>query len=90
MGHALFLMNEQMILDWLKPEADNLVARLSRLSDHAAVADELYFSVLTRPATQEEQAEVADYLQRFSQRRVEALQELSWALLSSAEFRTNH
>lgn len=90
MGHALFLMNEQMILDWLKPEADNLVARLSRLSDHAAVADELYFSVLTRPATQEEQAEVADYLQRHSQRRVEALQELSWALLSSAEFRTNH
>ncbi len=90
MGHALFLMNEPLILDWLTPHQGNLVDRLSQLSDDAAVADELYLSVLTRPATQDEQAEVAEYLQQFSQHRLHALQELAWALLSSAEFRTNH
>ena len=30
MGHALFLMNEEMVLDWLKPKSGNLVERLSK------------------------------------------------------------
>jgi hypothetical protein len=41
MGHALFLMNDQGVLDWLKPKSGNLVERLSKLNDPAAVADEL-------------------------------------------------
>jgi hypothetical protein len=90
MGHALYLMNERMVLDWLKPKSGNLVERLSKLSDPTAVADELYVSVLTRTPTAEEVAEVAAYLEQFKDRREAALGELAWALISSAEFRTNH
>lgn len=89
MGHALFLMNDQGLLDWLNPKSGNLVERLSKLND-MAVADELYISALTRRPTKEESAEVAAYLAQNEDRRTEALGELVWALISSAEFRMNH
>jgi len=89
MGNALFLMNDQGVLDWLKPKSGNLVDRLTKLDD-AAVADELYLSVLTRPPTEEETAEVVGYLAKFKDRRTDALGELAWALIASAEFRMNH
>lgn len=90
MGHALFLMNDQGILNWLKPRSGNLVERLSKLTEESLVADELYISVLTRPPTKEESTEVARYLAQNRDRRIEALGELVWALISSAEFRMNH
>ena len=90
MGDALFLMNDRGLLDWLKPGPGNLVERLTQLSDAAAVADELYVSVLTRQPTEDETAEVAEYLEQSKERRTEALSELAWALISSAEFRMNH
>lgn len=90
MGHALFLMNDQLVLDWLKPKPGNLIERLAKLDDAKKAADELYINVLTRPPTEEEATEVAEYLEKFKDRRTEALGELAWALLSSAEFRTNH
>ena len=91
MTHALFLMNERLVLDWLKPRAGNLVERLSKLEAPEAVADELYLSVLTRRPLPEERAEVAAYLAKGGKdRRGAALGELAWALLASAEFRLNH
>jgi len=89
-GHSLFLMNEPLILAWLEPKPGNLVDRLSKLEEPAAVADELYLSVLTRLPSEAERAEVAGYLERFPDRRVAALGELAWALIASAEFRSNH
>ncbi|TWU26808.1 hypothetical protein Pla52o_06630 [Novipirellula galeiformis] len=90
MGHALFLKNDQGVLEWLKPQAGNLVERLAKMKDAATIADELYVSVLTRMPSEEETAEVAAYLAQFKDRRSEALGELAWALLASAEFRMNH
>jgi hypothetical protein len=90
MGHALFLMNEALVLRWLQPAGGNLVERLSGMTDNAALADELYLSVLTRTASDEEKAEVASYLEKFASRRPQALGDLVWALVCSAEFRANH
>lgn len=90
MGHALFLMNDQGILDWLKPQSGNLVERLTKQTNSKVIAEELYMSVLTRLPTEEETAEVDSYLTIYADRRIEALGELAWALLSSAEFRMNH
>ncbi len=90
MGHALFLMNDPGLLAWLKPKSGNLVERLSKLSDSPAIADELYISALTRLPTDEEIEEVDAYLVANNSRRIEALGELVWALISSAEFRMNH
>jgi len=89
-GHSLFLMNEPLILDWLRPQPGNLVDRLSKREDVEAIAEELYLSVLTRMPNTEERAEVDEYLARFSERRSAALGELAWALITSAEFRSNH
>ncbi len=88
--HALFLMNEQLVLQWLQPHEGNLMDRLGALDDAAAVADELYLSVLTRRPDDEERDIVMSYLEEQAARRSEALSELAWSLLTSAEFRLNH
>jgi hypothetical protein len=81
MTHALFLMNDRLILNWLKPADGNLVSRLSKLSGDA-VADELYLSVLTRLPVAAERKEVAAYKGNVA--------DLAWALIASTEFRMNH
>ena len=89
MTHALFLMNDRLVLDWLRPFEGGLVSRLSRRGDNA-VAEELYLSVLTRMPDATERKEVAGFLERNGKRRDEALGELAWALIASTEFRMNH
>jgi hypothetical protein len=89
-GHSLFLMNEPLILDWLKPQPGNLVAHLIRQENDSQLIDELYASILTRLPTDEESQVVTEYLKRFADRRPAAISELAWALLASAEFRLNH
>ena len=57
---ALFVLNDVQVLEMFKPQAGNLVDRLSKLSDPAAIADELYLSVLSRLPSAEEKAEVGE------------------------------
>ncbi|HEX8199974.1 MAG TPA: DUF1549 domain-containing protein, partial [Isosphaeraceae bacterium] len=45
---ALFVQNDRAVLDLLTPRPDNLVDRLAKQADAAAVAAELYVSILTR------------------------------------------
>ena len=87
---ALFLMNDAIVLGWIKPEGENLAARLNKETDATKVADELYISVLSRQPTVEEQQEVADFLAARGDRREKAVSSLIWALLASNEFCTNH
>lgn len=87
---ALFLSNGGQIRGWLSPSGTNLTARLLKLKDANAIAEELYLSILTRRPTQTEIKDVADYLKTRDKDRPAALQELAWGLLTSAEFRFNH
>ncbi len=87
---ALFLANGGVVKGWLAPSGDNLTGRLLKLEDPSQIADELYVSVLTRLPTDAEKGEVAKYLAARPTDKPLALQELAWALLSSAEFRFNH
>jgi hypothetical protein len=87
---ALFLANGPLVRSWLAPRAGNLTDRLSRLTRPEDVADELYLSILTRLPDDEERQEVAGFLGSRSTDRPAALQDLAWALLTSAEFRFNH
>jgi hypothetical protein len=87
---ALFLSNGQPIQSWLAPSGENLMARLAKLSDDSAVAEELYLSLYSRRPGDDERSEVAKYLAGRGKERVPALQELTWALLASVEFRFNH
>jgi hypothetical protein len=87
---ALFLSNGRQIQTWLAPSNGSLVGRLAPLADAAAVAEELYLSLYSRRPTDEERADVAQYLSERGKERVPALQELAWAMLTSTEFRFNH
>ncbi|HUG93860.1 MAG TPA: DUF1549 domain-containing protein [Planctomycetaceae bacterium] len=85
---ALFFSNGGTVRGWIA--GGTLLERLSKLEQPAAVAEELYLSVLTRRPSESEIADVAAYLESRKDERPAALQELAWALLSSTEFRFNH
>ena len=87
---ALFLMNDEVVLGWLEPQGNNLVARLTKQDDNQQLAEELYLSVLSRIPADKEVTEVADHLSGRSQDRSAACGELVWALLASTEFGVNH
>ena len=90
LNKSLFLMNDKMIIHWLKPSEGNLIERLIKLTTAEAIAEELYLSVLARLPEEDEKTSTADYLQQNKNRREGALGDLTWALLNSAEFRLNH
>ncbi|MGE0695693.1 MAG: DUF1549 domain-containing protein [Pirellulales bacterium] len=87
---ALFLANGGTLTGWLNPGGNNLTERLSKLDQPAAVADELYLSVLSRRPTADELAGVTAYWQAAASDRATAAREMVWALLTCAEFRFNH
>ena len=90
LNKALFLMNDRLIQDWLKPQKGNLVERLTKLKTPQAIAEEMYLSMLARLPKKDETDSVADYLKQNEKRRAAALGDLAWALLTSTEFRLNH
>lgn len=90
LASALFILHDQAILDLLVARPGNLVERLDKITDASLLAEELYLAVLSRKPTDEERAEVADYLMKHADRRTLALGQLTWALLASTEFCVNH
>jgi hypothetical protein len=63
---------------------------LLNTQDPKQLAEELYLSVLTRRPTAAETSEVETYLAPRAEDRPAAIKELTWALLTSSEFRFNH
>ena len=89
LDQTLFLKNGDLLRGWLASRPGNLTHRLTELKD-AALAEELYLSVLTRHPNDEERKEIAAYLANRPANRSQALEDLVWALATSAEFRFNH
>jgi hypothetical protein len=87
---ALFFRNGGELQSWLAPSGGNLTDRLRQIEDATALAEELYLSVLTRLPTAEETADVASFLAAPETDKSKAVQEMAWALLTSAEFRFQH
>jgi hypothetical protein len=87
---ALFLLNDPTVIGWLKPQENNLAARLEKLTDAAAFAEELYLCILTRKPSDDEKKAVAEYLTKHADRRTEAIRTIAWSLLASNEFGINH
>ncbi|MGH7134249.1 MAG: DUF1553 domain-containing protein, partial [Pirellulales bacterium] len=87
---TLFVANGGVLRSWIAPQPGNLADRLSRVTEPAAVAEQLYLCVLSRPPGADEIADLTVYLQQRAQDRPAAIQEWIWALLASDEFRFNH
>lgn len=89
-NQALWLGNGPDLTGQLQAGGGNLVERLAALGDDAAVADELFVSVLSRPPDAAEVADVVGLLTGRGADRPAAVAEVLWALLACAEFRFNH
>jgi hypothetical protein len=87
---ALYLSNNDLVLGWIRPRPGNLADRLGKLTSSAAIADELYMSVFTRPPDRDEVIAVAGFLQDRGVDRADAITELIWSMVASTEFRFNH
>ena len=84
---ALYFANGGPIRSWLSPSGDNLTGRLLKLETDAELANELYLATLVRNPTNEEVKDIANYLAARGDSKKEAVQELAWGLITSAEFR---
>ena len=86
----LFSNSERLLREVLSDGGDRLVGRLKQLKDTKELIDVAVRSVLSRPATAEEQKVLGEYLKQRAGRPVEACRQVVWALLASPEFRFNH
>ena len=82
---ARFLRNNESLLWLLQRRQGNLVDRLANLKKPAAIAEAAFLQILSRPATSDEQAMVKSFLENQADRD-QALGDLAWALMTSAEF----
>jgi hypothetical protein len=86
---TLFVKHGNLIRSFIVLRAGNLLDRIVKLTDAGAIADELFLSILTRPATDEEKHDIAAFLNDAKDRSA-VLSETIWAMTASAEFRFNH
>lgn len=87
---ALFFANGGQLRSWLAPAGGNLTDRLLKLETPEQIAHELYLTTLVRRPDAAEIQEIADYLKSRGEQKSDAVQELAWALITSAEFRFHY
>lgn len=87
---ALFAANAGVVTSWVAPAGGNVTERMMNQADPAQAASDLYLTLLTRNPTPEEIQDVTNYLTPRAADKAVAVQELAWAILTSAEFRFGH
>jgi len=90
---VLFLANDPMVINLLKPRGGNLAERLLKMPEDnpGQIAEELFLSTLNRRPAAEDILDVTGLLAgQTGDARSIAVQELIWATISSSEFRFNH
>ncbi len=89
LDQTLFLKHGGVIRNLIAARPGSLLDRAEKLKDPAAVADELFLTVLARPPSADERQDIAEAIRSPANRRSE-LSEVIWAMLASSEFRFNH
>ena len=90
-GEALMFNNNADIQNQLlADDGSTLVGQLKRLEDNSLLIEEAGWNILGRPLVNEEQLWMVKYLEDREDRRIPAIQQLVWALLTSGEFRFNY
>ncbi len=88
---ALFVMNDEKMLEFLEPRKDNLVGQLAKMDDDGKVVDTLFLSIYSRRPNDAERQDVTAYLSTHGKTdRAEAIGQVAWAMLASTEFCVNH
>ena len=85
---AQFLANSPALAELLKPAAGNTVARVVALPDSAARGREAFLAVYSRLPDADEAAQANRFLSERAEQPADAVRDLLWALMTSAEFLT--
>lgn len=85
---AQFLSSSPALAEILKPASEGTVARISALSKPAARVRQAFLAVYGREPDSEETKRTKAFLKARSDRPAEAVRDLLWALMTSAEFLT--
>ncbi|OYW19993.1 MAG: hypothetical protein B7Z55_07925, partial [Planctomycetales bacterium 12-60-4] len=86
----LFSNSSRVQSDYLRDGGDRLLGWLQSFPDDDAAVRSAFGAVLTREPAADEVELFRRYLAERNDRRVAALQQVVWALLTSPEFRFNH
>ncbi len=90
-SETLMFSNGEMVeKDLLSDAGDRLLGRLKQMADPKEQIETAVWSVLCRAPDAEESTAMLKYLQARSDRKQDALEQIVWALLTSAEFRFNY
>ncbi len=84
---ALYANNGGAIFAWASPSNDNTSARVIATANAADAAKILYRGILCREPIGSEIEAVTKYLEQQPDQRARLVQEMSWSLMASAEFR---
>jgi hypothetical protein len=86
----LFSNGERVVKEFLSEGKGRLVTRLAEIVEVDELVDSAVWSVLGRPADSEELQILGQYVSARQDRRVQACQQIVWALVTGAEFRFNY
>ena len=84
LGQALSLVGGASLHERLKHPQNRLGALLSSNRTHPEIIDELFWTVLSRPATPRERQILLEQMERSENPRL-VLEDLTWALLNAKE-----
>jgi hypothetical protein len=87
---TMFLTNNPLFDAVLRPSGQNLSARLVQLPSSAQRVRTAFVEILGRMPDDAEQSRAMAYLDARSERPEAGVRQLTWALLTSAEFLLNH
>ncbi len=88
---ALMFSNDTRVdRDYLRDSGDKLVGAAQSLEDPSAQLELLFESALSRRPTDDERSIFLGYLQERSDRAVDGLKQVLWALITSPEMRFNY
>ena len=87
---ALFLRNSTYMDSALQPKEGNLITKLQNIKDDKKLMETAYLSIYSRFPDDTERKLLSEHLSANKDNRLEAIQQLTWSLLSSMEFFANH
>jgi hypothetical protein len=87
---ALFMSNHSDVQKLTAKAGNNLVARLTAMTDNGQLVDTAIWTLLSRAPDADERTLLVRWVEERKQDRAKAVGELVWALMTSAEFRFNH
>ena len=89
-SQGLMLSNSPLIQRFVSASESQLLQRLSAETDTAQASTQLFLALLHRKPDNEELQKCLTYLSNTSRSREKLLEDLTWALITSPEFRFNH